>query len=63
MLCYESRKLDEHKNNYVKHDLELAMTIHGLDMWRNYLLGKRFLLMSDPSGMRYLFDQPNFNSR
>ena len=32
-------------------------------MWRNYLRGKRFPLIIDDSGMRYLFDQPNPNAR
>jgi len=31
-------------------------------MWRHYLLGRRFSLMSDHSGLRYLFDQPNLDS-
>ena len=42
-------------------DLELEARIHPLKMWRNYLLGSRFILMSDHSGLRYLFDQPNLN--
>jgi hypothetical protein len=32
-------------------------------MWRHYLLGRRFVLMTDHSGMRYLFDQPKLNAR
>ena len=63
MVCYESRKLSEHEQNYVTHDLELVAIIHALKMWRLYPLGKRFVLMSDQSGLRYLFDQPNLNSR
>ena len=45
------------------HDLELEAIIHALKMWRYYLLGKRFVLMSDHIGLRYLFDQPNLNTR
>ena len=45
------------------HDLELEAIIHSLKMWRRYLLGRMFVLMSDHSGLRYLFDQPNLNSR
>jgi len=36
--------------------------IRALNMWRHYLLGRRFSLMSDDSGLRYLFDQPDLNS-
>ena len=43
------------------HDLELAAIIHALKMWKHYLLGKRFIQMSDHSGLMYLFDQPNLN--
>lgn len=45
------------------HDLELATIIHALKMWRHYLLGKRFVLMSDHSGLRYLSNRPNLNAR
>jgi hypothetical protein len=30
VLCYESRKLKEHENNYATHDLELATIVHAL---------------------------------
>ena len=56
-------KLNKHGYNYVTHDLELAVIIHALNMWRHYLLGRRFILMSDHNGLRYLFDQPNINVR
>jgi len=55
--------LNEHEQNYVTHDHELATIIHALKMWRHYLLGRIFILMSDHSGLRYLFDQPNMNAR
>ena len=30
VVCYESQKLNEHKKNYLTHDLELAAIIHAL---------------------------------
>ena len=45
------------------HDLKLVAIIHALKMWRHYLIGRKFILMSDHSGFRYLFDQPNMNFR
>ena len=33
VVACESRKLKEHKNNYVMHDLELDAIIHALKMW------------------------------
>ena len=56
VVCYESWKLNEHEKNYLTHDLELTSIIHALKMWRHYLLGRRFVLMSDHIGLRYLFD-------
>ena len=61
VVCYETRKLNEHNQNYVTRDLELATIIHTLKMWRHYLLGRRFVLMRDHNGLRYLFYQPNLN--
>jgi hypothetical protein len=63
VICYESRKLNEHEINYVTHYLELASILHDLKMWRDYLLGKRLVLMTNHSGLRYLFDQPKINAR
>jgi hypothetical protein len=63
VVCYESRKLNEHEVNYVTHDLELATIVHALKMWRHYLLGRKFVLMTDHYGLRYLFDQPKLNAR
>jgi hypothetical protein len=63
VVCYESQKLNEHKVNYVTHDLELATIVHTLKMWRHYLLGRKFVLIIDHCGFRYLFDQPNLNAR
>ena len=63
VVCYESMKLNEHEQNYVTHDLQLASIVHALKMWGHYLLGKMFVLMSDHSGLRYLFVQSNLNVR
>jgi hypothetical protein len=63
VVCYESQKLNEHEVNYVTHDLELAAIVHTLKMWRHYLLGRKFVLMTYHYGLRYLFDQPKLNAR
>jgi hypothetical protein len=56
-------KLKEHERNYVTHDLELAAVIHALKMWRHYIMGRKFLLLTDNSGVKYLFNQPDLNAR
>ena len=42
VICYESRKLNEHEKNYSTHDLKLASIVHALKMWRHYLMHMRF---------------------
>ena len=61
-MAYESTKLKEHGKNYATHDLELASIIHALKMWWHYLIGRKFLLMSDNISLKYLFDQQNLNA-
>jgi hypothetical protein len=63
VVCYESRKLNEHEVNYVTHDLELVAIVHALKILRHYLLGRKFVLMTDHCGLRHLFDQPKRNAR
>jgi hypothetical protein len=62
-IGYESKKLKEHARNYDTHDVELSPIVHALNMWRNNLMRKRFELITYHSGMKYLFEQPNLNSR
>jgi hypothetical protein len=63
LVCYKSRKLNEHEINYVTRDLELATIVHALKIWRHYLLGRRFILMTYHCGFRHMFDQPKLNDR
>jgi len=58
VVRYESKKLNEHEVNYVTHYLELVSIIHALKMLRHYILGRKFTLMTDHSGLKYLFGQP-----
>jgi hypothetical protein len=57
VICYESRNLKEHERLYATHDLELGAIVHVLKMWRHYLMGKKFELRTDHSGLKYLFGQ------
>jgi hypothetical protein len=63
VICYESRKLKEHEQNYVTHDLELAAVIHALKMWQHYIMGRKFLLLTNNIGVKFLFSQPDLNAR
>jgi hypothetical protein len=37
--------------------------IHALKMWRHYIMGRKFLLLTDNSGVKYMFNQPDLNAR
>ena len=63
VVCCELRNLNDHERNYMTCDLKLEAIIHAIKMCRHYLLGRRFVLMSDLNGLRYFFDQMNINSR
>ena len=63
VICYESRKVKEHKRLYATHDLELVAIVHALKMWQHYLMGKGFELRTDHSGLKYLFGKPILNAR
>lgn len=56
MVPYEYRNLNEHEQSYATHDLELETIIYALKMWTHYLLGRRIVLLSDHSGLRYVSD-------
>jgi hypothetical protein len=47
----------------VTHDLEPVSIVHALKMWRNYLLGRIFVLMTDHCGLRNLFEKTKLNAR
>ena len=63
VICYESRKLKEHERNYATHDLELVAIVHALNMWRNYLMRRKFELRKDHYSLKYLFHQSTLNAR
>jgi hypothetical protein len=43
--------------------LELAVVIHALKMWQHYLMGRKFMLLTDNNGVKFLFSQPDLNTR
>ena len=47
VIAYGSRQLKDHEKNYATHDLELAMVVFALKMWRHYLYGEKFEVHSD----------------
>jgi hypothetical protein len=41
---------------YLTHDLELAVVVHALKIWRHYLMGKRCELHTDHKSLKYILE-------
>jgi hypothetical protein len=54
VVCYASRPLRKHEENYPTHDLELATVVHALKIWRHYHIGHRCEIYSDHKSLRYI---------
>jgi hypothetical protein len=63
MVAYASRQLRKHEVNYPTHDLELAVVVHALKIWRHYLMRKRCELYTNHKSLKYIFTQLNLNLR
>jgi hypothetical protein len=49
--------------HYPTHDLELAAVVHALEIWKHYLMGKRYELYMNHKSLKYIFTQSNLNLR
>jgi hypothetical protein len=63
VVCYASRQLRNHEENYPTHDLELAAVVHALKIWRHYLVGHHCEIDSDHKSLKYIFTQNDLNLR
>ena len=62
-MAYGSRQLKNHEQNYRTHDLELAVIVFALKIWRHYFYGEQFEVFSDHKSLRYSFTQQDLNMR
>lgn len=62
-VAYESRHTKTHEKRYLTHDLELVAIVFALKMWRHYLLGERFEILTDHKSLKYLFSRKDLNLR
>jgi hypothetical protein len=63
VVAYTSWQLRKHEVNYPTHDLELAVVVHILKIWRHCLMGKICELYMDHKSLKYIFMQSNLNLR
>jgi hypothetical protein len=63
VVSYASRQLRKHEEIYPTHDLELAVVVHDLKIWRHYLIGHRCEIHSNHKSLKYIFTQIDLNLR
>ena len=63
VVAYGSKQLKNHEQNYPTRDLELAVTVFALKIWRHYLYGEQFEVFSDHKNLKYIFTQRDLNMR
>jgi hypothetical protein len=63
VIAYASRALRPHEKNYLTHDLELAVVVHALKIWRHYLMGTQCHIYTDHKSLKYIFMQADLNMR
>ena len=55
VIAYASKRLKPHEKNYPVHDLELAMIVLALKLWRHYLFGEKCKIYMDHKSLKYIF--------
>jgi hypothetical protein len=55
--------LRPHEQNYPTHDLELAVVVHDLKIWRHYLMGAHCNIYTNHKSLKYIFTQADLNVR
>ena len=62
-VAYESRKLSPAEQNYAVHEKELLAIVHAIRIWRMYLEGRRFTVITDHASLEYIKTQTNLSRR
>ena len=63
VIAYASRQLKKHEINYPTHELELAVVVFALKIWRHYLYGETCRIFTDHKSLKYLLTQKTLNLR
>ena len=58
-----SRQLKQHEQNYPTHDMELAMVVFALKIWRHYLYDEKCRIFTYHKSLKYLLTQKELNLR
>ncbi|KAH9753791.1 Endonuclease [Citrus sinensis] len=62
-IAFESRKLNDTERRYTVQEKEMTAIIHCLRVWRHYLLGSHFTIMTDNVATRYFQTQKKLSPK
>ena len=57
VIAYAAQQLHPHERNYPTYDLELAVVVFALKIWRHYLYGVTCEVYTDHKSLKYFFTQ------
>ncbi|KAL0537317.1 hypothetical protein IC582_026294 [Cucumis melo] len=63
VVAYASHQLKSYEQNYPTHDLELAVVVFALKIWRHYLYGEKIQIFTDHKSLKYFFTEKELNMR
>ncbi|KAA3483598.1 reverse transcriptase [Gossypium australe] len=63
VVAYASRQLRPHEMNCPTHDLDLAVVVFALKIWRHYLYGEKSIVYTNHKSLKYLLSQKELNLR
>ncbi|GKD60849.1 hypothetical protein Tco_1298358, partial [Tanacetum coccineum] len=61
VIAYASRQLKKNEENYPSHDLEFAVVVSSLKIWRHYLYGVKFIIYTDRRSLQYFLEKKDTN--
>ena len=63
VIAYASRQLKDYEKNYPTHNLELAVLVFALKIWRHYLYGVYCKIYTNHQSLKYFFTHNDLNMR
>ena len=63
VVAYAFKQLKPHEQNYPTHDLELAVVVFTLKIWRHYLYGEKCRIFTDHKSLKYFLKKKDLNLR
>jgi hypothetical protein len=63
VIAYASRSLKSAESNYASTHLEALAIVWGIQHFRHYLAGRRFILFTDHATLEFIFNNPRPNSK